>query len=354
MISVVGNVSLFVVVLTGGRDFRTVSNSLMLNLAFADIIVSVINMPVTVVTILANEQWFNHSVCVALGFINIISFIGSVMSLALIAFNRYCFIVHWKEYASIFTRSKAVFSVVLMWLITLLIAMPPLIGWSRYSYIPGKSYCFVYWPANVYYMYFMLSICFFGPLTTMIFCYTRILRFTGAAKRKIGTNRQSVNAHAFVGGNKRHAGVLRSRLSPEEAKLTNTLLIVVSAFLISWAPFAITMFFDVYASKPIPLPIDMGSLLLGYLNSMCNPIIYAARSRRFKDEYIALFSKCFPFLKKLHMRKRNLVLVSKNVTVPSSSVKPGEEDGHTNTRSSKLAPHDNWQSNNPESCSTPL
>ena len=144
VISVVGNVSLFVVVFTGGKDLRTVSNGLMLNLAFADAIVSVINMPVTVATILVNEQWFNHSACVALGFINIVSFIGSVMSLALIAVNRYCFIVHWKKYGSIFTWTKAIFSVVLMWLITLLIAMPPLIGWSRYSYIPGKSYCFVY------------------------------------------------------------------------------------------------------------------------------------------------------------------------------------------------------------------
>ena len=295
-ISLIGNLCMFIIVFTGGRDLRTVSNAFLLNLAFADLIVTIINMPLTAVTVLVNKQWFSHNACVVLGFTNIISFIGSVMSLALLAINRYSFIVHWMEYASIFNRKKACLSIIILWVITILLAIPPLIGWSRYSYIPGKSYCFVDWRADAYYMYFMLSICFFGPLSTMIFCYTKILRFTGAVKRNLVTTEPKIK-QAFVQSDK-HLRLLKSRVSPEEAKLTNTLLIVVSAFLISWAPFAITMFFDVYAVTALPRVVDMGSLLLGYLNSMCNPIIYAARNRRFKKGYLMLFFKSFPCAKR--------------------------------------------------------
>lgn len=297
VISFIGNLCLFIIVYTGRRDLRTISNTFLLNLALADLIVTVINMPITVVTILIDKQWFSHNACVGLGFTNIISFIGSVMSLALMAINRYFFIVHWKEYSSIFNRKNACLSIIILWVITIVISTPPLIGWSRYSYIPGKSYCFVDWRADAYYMYFMLGICFFGPLTTMIFCYTKILRFTGRVKRNLVGTEQEIK-QAFVNTNNPHLRLLKSRVSSEEAKLTNTLLIVVSAFLISWSPFAITMFFDVYAETALPRVVDMGSLLFGYLNSMCNPIIYAARCNRFKKGYITLFFKCFRCVKR--------------------------------------------------------
>lgn len=309
VISLTGNLSLFLIVFYGNKNLRTVSNAFMLNLAFADVIVSIINMPITVATTIAEKQWFSHGVCVVLGFTNIISFIGSVMSLALMAINRYFYIVHWKKYTAIFNKKRACVSVLILWLITVLIAMPPLIGWSSYSFIPGKSYCFVDWQADAYYMYFMLSICFFGPLVTMIFCYSKILKFTGKVKRRI-INAEHGVTHAFGQGDKRHDWLFKSRLSPEEVKLTNTLLIVVSAFLICWTPFAITMFFDVYSSKPLPRAIDMGSLLLGYLNSMCNPIIYAARNRQFKNGFIDLFSHCFPCFKK----HRETTIIHINIT----------------------------------------
>lgn len=82
-------------------------------------------------------------------------------------------------------------------------------------------------------------------------------------------------------------------MSPEEIKITNTLLIVVVCFMVCWAPFAITMFIDVYYPRPLPRAIDISTLLLGYANSMCNPVVYGVRNQTFRSELTRQFRACF-------------------------------------------------------------
>ena len=86
----------------------------------------------------------------------------------------------------------------------------------------------------------------------------------------------------------------KPRLTPEEEKMTNTFLLVLTLFIICWAPFAITMFFDVYYPRPLPRPIDTISLLLGYLNSMCNPVLYGMLNPAFKHAFVNLYSRFIP------------------------------------------------------------
>ncbi|XP_020616129.1 G-protein coupled receptor 161-like [Orbicella faveolata] len=173
--SIFGNITLFVI-LTRRKTLRTIANGFLLNLAFADLLVSVLNMPVTVVTIVEQRWIFGDRACKLLGFTTMLSFVSSVMSLAMIAINRYFYVVRWKSYHSIFTPRRSVLFVGIVWLMCVLLSIPPLFGWAEYRYIPGKSYCFVSWSSDVYYMYFMLTICFFGPLSVVAGCGSKCLR----------------------------------------------------------------------------------------------------------------------------------------------------------------------------------
>ena len=160
-----------------------------LNLAAADIVVSVLSMPVTVVTITKQHWVFGQTAYEVLGFFTILSFIASAMSLGMIAINRYFYIVKCNTYTNTLSKRKALFYGVAVWVVSISLASPSLFGWSEYNFIPGKSYCFVYWPSNVYYMYFMMTVCFSGPLSVMPFSYDNILTFTRDAKRKVSLSR---------------------------------------------------------------------------------------------------------------------------------------------------------------------
>ena len=77
--ALIGNVSLFLIVYKD-RHLQTITNLFILNLTAADILVSLLSMPVIVVTIISERWVFGHTACVALGFFTLLSFIASVMS----------------------------------------------------------------------------------------------------------------------------------------------------------------------------------------------------------------------------------------------------------------------------------
>ncbi|XP_022782050.1 melatonin receptor type 1B-B-like [Stylophora pistillata] len=321
----IGNFSLFIIVYKD-KNLQTVTNLYILNLAVADILVSILSIPFTIVTIIEDRWAFGDTACVALGFFTILSFISSVMSLGMIAINRYFYIVRWNSYHRTFSRRNALLYAAAVWVVATSLAFPPLIGWAEYRFIPGKSYCFVYWPSNVHFMYFMITVCFFGPLSAITFSYYNLLKFTRDMKRQLAKsinitppppvrcfNPPTATEH---GNNALHIDTniekqpkinvlkknksgfisksLESSVTPEETKITNTFLYVVTLFVICWAPFAVTMFFDVYYPTPIPRALDMASLILGYLNSMCNPVLYGLRNSAFKQGFLSLYSRFLP------------------------------------------------------------
>ena len=126
--SVLGNISIIFVIMRR-KTLRTICNAFLLNLVFADLLVSVLNMPITVVTIVEQRWIFGEIACVVLGFTTMLSFVSSVMWLAMIAINRYFYVVQWKNYRSIFTPRRAFLFAGTVWLISLLLSIPPLFGW---------------------------------------------------------------------------------------------------------------------------------------------------------------------------------------------------------------------------------
>lgn len=280
IVALMGNISLFLIVFRS-RCLQKNSSYFTLNLALADILVSAVNMPVTVYTIIQDQWLLGEMACKAFGFFNILSFISSVMSLALIAINRLFFVVYWKSYKRYFRPIRVRLYMFLNWLLSLLLSLPPLFGWASFGYIHGKSYCFVIWRGNASFAFFMVAVCFFGPLITMAFCYSKILWFTKNARRKIKIEETTSSASSIF-----------KNVSPEESRITNTFLIVLVTFIICWLPFAITMFLEIYLSYGLPRWLDMGSLMLGYLNSLCNPIIYSVRNRQFRKAFKELYALC--------------------------------------------------------------
>ena len=131
----IGNTSLFLIVYKN-PNLRTITNMFILNLAAANILVSMLSMPATMVTIVNGCGVFGHTACVVLGYFTILSFIASVMSLGMIAINRYFYIVKWNTYTINFTKTKALLYVAGVWFVSMSLASPPLFGWAEYRFIP--------------------------------------------------------------------------------------------------------------------------------------------------------------------------------------------------------------------------
>ncbi|XP_041377906.1 melatonin receptor type 1A-like [Gigantopelta aegis] len=194
-----GNISLWIIILRT-RGLREQSYHMLLILSFADLLVSAVSMPITVVTIAAGDWLFSDATCIAIGFLTMLTFIASVMSLGAISLNRYVKICQARHYQRIYTSRNVALMAVGVWTLSLLLAMPPLIGWGKYDFLPTQSFCFCDWKASVSYTIFMITMCFGGPCTVMTFCYVNILRvFRKSTDRLFGSGKSLFKSSRCLG-----------------------------------------------------------------------------------------------------------------------------------------------------------
>ena len=98
-----GNLLLWVVVFKK-QSLRTVTNAMVLCLSAADLMVSIINLPFTIYTVAAGQWVFGEILCIILGFMTMLTFVASVMSLAAIGICRYMFICHPERFRRVYTK----------------------------------------------------------------------------------------------------------------------------------------------------------------------------------------------------------------------------------------------------------
>ena len=108
--AVVGNISIWIIILTT-RALRTTTNMFILGLSAADILVSIVNMPLTVVSIFTYKWPLSDTACVVFGYINMLTLVTSVMSLCNISINRYFMVCRPSKFQDIYTRRNAIFMI---------------------------------------------------------------------------------------------------------------------------------------------------------------------------------------------------------------------------------------------------
>lgn len=213
VVAVSGNTMLWMVIFRR-KSLRTTSNALILCLSSADLLVSLINMPVTIYTILKGVWVFSGALCTFFGFLNMVTFIGSVMSLAAISINRYILIVHPNKFRKAYTKRNTALNILGVWLLSFALASPPLLGWASYGYLEGQSFCFCKWTDDVAYTFFMVGVCFGGPCSVMSYCYTKILLAFKNSQRNISQNSMA-NRRGSIGSAKDNCIVrLRNKIEP--------------------------------------------------------------------------------------------------------------------------------------------
>ena len=281
-----GNVMLFYLI-PNARKLRTKGNVFILNLAAADLLVAVINLPITIVTVIAGDWILGRTVCLLSGFMTLLTFVASCMALSMISINRFHAIVHWTSYENTYTKRKCALYVCITWCITILLSIPPFFGWAEFEYDPGQSYCFAEWTASKSYTIFMIAACLLGPLSIMSYCYVKIIRFHRESGRDVIRATVSTTAATLS----ITPPELESR--PRKKRLTRTIVTLIVVFGLCWSPFAIIMIIQVFSSVHVPRAVDFGSLVLGYLNSFFNVIVYNVTNRKIRKEYKTLLCKIF-------------------------------------------------------------
>ncbi|XP_053565301.1 prokineticin receptor 1 [Bombina bombina] len=180
----IGNL-IFIAALARYKKLRNLTNLLIANLAISDFIVAIVCCPFEMDYYVVKQlSWeHGHTLCASVNYLRTVSLYVSTNALLAIAVDRYLAIVH--PLKPRMNYQTASFLIALVWIISLLIAIPSAYFATESDFVLAKSqkkiFCGQIWPVDqqIYYksyFLFIFGIEFVGPVFTMTLCYARISR----------------------------------------------------------------------------------------------------------------------------------------------------------------------------------
>lgn len=256
MIAIVGNI-LVILSVVCNKHLQTVTNFFIVNLAMADLLLSIIVLPFSASLEVLGCWVFGRVFCNIWAAVDVLCCTASIMSLCIISVDRYIGVKYCLKYPSIMTEKKAVAILLLVWVLSAVISVGPLLGWKEPPPV-DDSICKI--TEEPGYALFSSLFSFYLPLIVILFMYFRVYvvarRTTKSLEAGVKRERNKsmevvLRIHcrsvledarsASAKSSKNHP--FRSSLSvrlmkfSKEKKAAKTLAIVVGMFILCWLPF---------------------------------------------------------------------------------------------------------------------
>nr|AAN16459.1 tyramine receptor short isoform SER-2a [Caenorhabditis elegans] len=341
--AVVGN-TLVVVAVFSYRPLKKVQNYFLVSLAASDLAVAIFVMPLHVVTFLAGGKWLlGVTVCQFFTTADILLCTSSILNLCAIALDRYWAIHNPINYAQKRTTKFVCIVIVIVWILSMLISVPPIIGWNNWQENMMEDSCGL--STEKAFVVFSAAGSFFLPLLVMVVVYVKIfisarqrirtnrgrsalMRIQNAegddVYRKMSIKRASVESARTSSrtdggslpkdettkhmkyhnngsckvkvkdvkedeGNPNPTAVLRKREKisvAKEKRAAKTIAVIIFVFSFCWLPF-----FVAYVIRPfcetckLHAKVEQAFTWLGYINSSLNPFLYGILNLEFRRAF---------------------------------------------------------------------
>lgn len=253
LVAIVGNI-LVILSVACNRHLQTVTNFFIVNLAMADLLLSVIVLPFSASLEVLGCWAFGRVFCNIWAAVDVLCCTASILSLCVISVDRYVGVKHCLRYPSIMTEGKAVGILALVWVLSTVISVGPLLGWKEPPPADDRVCSITEEPG---YALFSSLFSFYLPLLVVLVMYFRVYVVARRTTRSLeaGVKRERdkstevvlrIHCRGAPGGSGSKGGKghpLRGSLSvrlmkfSKEKKAAKTLAIVVGMFILCWLPF---------------------------------------------------------------------------------------------------------------------
>ncbi|XP_068124379.1 pinopsin-like [Hyperolius riggenbachi] len=251
------------------KTLRTPVNMMLLNISISDMLVCVSGTTLSFTSSIQGEWIGGDYGCQWYGFVNSCFGIVSLISLAILSYERYTTLTLYNKAGPRF--SKALIAVGSSWLYSLIWTVPPLLGWSSYGQEGAGTSCSVRWTSesveSVSYIICLFIFCLVLPVLVMLYCYTRLLY----AVKQVGKIRKSA-------ARKREYHVLFMVIA------------TVICYLICWLPYGVVALLATFGRPGAVTPVaSVIPSILAKSSTVCNPVIYILMNKQFYKCFLILF-----------------------------------------------------------------
>ena len=262
-------------------SLRTITNYFVLSLALTDLSMGILVIPSSAKSAIATNTNGRELGCLVTYFFAWILAGVSILTVMLLAINRYFRVVRPAMYRKLFTKKRSVTMIICAWVVPItqdtVVGLVTIKQPLKVTPIESVFSCNQFFQnAGSFKPYTIISIIFIViPSLIIVACYSRIY--------------QIIRQHNTAAAPSSQGG--QSSYGVEEAKITRMLTAVIVAFYFSWLP-------PVINSTLLSLDL-LGENTLNYWNfyhtfpfyasSVINFIVYATMSQPFRNEFLKIF-----------------------------------------------------------------
>ena len=275
--TVIGNL-MVLYCLSSIKELQTITGVFLTNLAATDLGVGLVNLPLALASgieqSLVHLRWF----CNLQGMAMVLLVIASLLTLGALSITKYFNVGYSVQQR--FKKRHARYSIGGIWVVAMIFAMIPILGFSKYDYGTGGRHCAPYENSVEGYVYasILLTTGFVLPSVAMLYCYCKLYAMTHSHIRRVRVSDISTTNNS------------QRCLTSVESHMVNTLIIMVIAFLLCWLPalifYVLNFGYILYSST-----FDTIVMLCVYANSAVNPILYAMRQKDFRRGFRNIISR---------------------------------------------------------------
>ncbi|XP_056412017.1 pinopsin-like [Hyla sarda] len=295
------------------KTLRTPVNMMLLNISISDMLVCVSGTTLSFTSSIQGRWVGGEYGCQWYGFVNSCFGIVSLISLAILSYERYTTLTLYNKGGHKFT--KALLAVASSWIYSLIWTVPPLLGWSSYGKEGAGTSCSVRWTSesteSISYIICLFIFCLVIPVLVMVYCYGRLFY----AVKQVGKVRKSTS---------------RKR----EYHVLVMVITTVICYLICWLPYGVVALLATFGRPGIVTPVaSVIPSILAKSSTVCNPLIYIFMNKQFYKCFLLLFhcpqsspingkSLCQSNLTVIQLNQRlNSTVVPKQTLIPGGTEK---------------------------------
>nr|QKY89066.1 Rhabdomeric opsin [Chaetopleura apiculata] len=284
---VVGNL-IVIWIFSRTKSLRTPANMFVVNLAISDLTFSAVNgFPLYTISAF-NKKWiFGKAACELYGLVGGIFGLMSINTMAMIALDRYLVIARPLSVMRHMSHKRAFFMLMLVWIWSILWAIPPIFGWG--AYIPEGfqiSCSFDYLTRTDYfraYIFCMYICSFVVPVLIIFFCYVLIVKAVADHEKEMASMAKKLDAKDIRQGQDQRT----------ELKTAKIAFYTITLFLLSWTPYAVIALIGEFGPAEYVTPYAASiPVIFAKTSAMYNPIVYALSHPKFRE----VLNKSAPWL----------------------------------------------------------
>ncbi|XP_006011173.1 G-protein coupled receptor 26 [Latimeria chalumnae] len=295
IISLLSNLLVILCFIYSSDIRKQVPGIFILNLSFCNLLVTVLNMPSTLLGILKNQQPVSDCICQAMGFLETFLTTNTMLSMAALSIDKWIAVVFPLSYTSKMRYKDAVIMMGYSWLHSLIFPFVAVfLSWVDYSNIYASCtlhlkeeaerrrftvFTIVFHATN-----FMLS------LVVLCFTYLKVLKVARFHCRRIDI----ITMQTLVLLVDIHPSVKQRCIAEQKRRrqrATKKISIFIGSFIICFAPYVITRLIELLPFVKINYHWGIVSKCLAYSKAASDPFVYSLLRQQYKKVLINIVNR---------------------------------------------------------------